>query len=65
MLNSRSNVTMKVVGTKLIIEIEMDPGKVTTDKSQSGKSEVIASTGGNVAVPNTDLKLGLNLYRKA
>lgn len=64
MLNSRTNVKMSMNGTKLIIEVETDPKLVKADKSASGKSDVIASTGGNVQVPGTDLKLGLNLYRR-
>ena len=31
--------------------------------SASGKSAVIATTNGNVGVPGTDCKLGLNFYR--
>jgi hypothetical protein len=32
--------------------------------SSSGKTIIIASTEGNVAVPNRDEKVGLNVYRK-
>jgi hypothetical protein len=56
------NVTMSVVGNKLTIiaEIDKDFGK-----SSSGKSIIIASTEGNVSVPeHADLKLGFNLYTR-
>lgn len=33
-------------------------------KSSSGKSIIVASTEGNRDVPETDLKIGLNVYRK-
>jgi hypothetical protein len=32
--------------------------------SSSGKTIIIASTEGNVAVPERDEKIGLNVYRK-
>ena len=28
----------------------------------SGKSDILATTNGNVSIPGTDLKMGLNLY---
>lgn len=54
------NVSVELDGNMLIIRADI--GAETTT-SGSGKSEVVASTNGNVAVPGTDLKLGLNLYR--
>jgi len=34
-------------------------------RSKSGKSTIIATTAGNVSIPNhLDIHLGLNLYRK-
>lgn len=33
--------------------------------SSSGKSITVASTSGNVSIPGTDLKLGLNVYKQA
>lgn len=44
------------------IVIRMDASAKGTE-SKSGKSSVVASTNGNVGVPGTDLKIGLNLYR--
>jgi hypothetical protein len=55
-----SNVNMVVQGDKLVITIDL---KKEGKKSASGKSIVIASTHGNVVVPNTKFKLGLNLYQ--
>ncbi len=49
-------------GKKLKLIIDMS-GSGTV--SSSGKSRVIASTRGNIAIPGTDgAILGLNLYRK-
>lgn len=58
------NVKMISDGKKLTIEIDLkDKGEL----SKSQKSFVIATTKGNVDVPNTPLgtKIGLNLYRRA
>ncbi len=57
------NVEMKVQDDKLIIEIDL-----TKDfgPSSSGKSIIIASTEGNQPIPEKeDIKIGLNIYRKA
>jgi hypothetical protein len=56
------NVTAELEGNILVIRAAIDADSQT---SASGKSEVVATTNGNVAVPGTDLKLGLNLYRPA
>lgn len=56
------NVEMKLSGEKLIIEVDL-----TKDfgKSSSGKSIIIASTEGNVNVPEHEgFKIGLNVYKK-
>lgn len=55
------NVQINVEGNKLIIvvDLEQDFGP-----SASGKSITIASTEGNVSVPeHEDVKIGLNVYR--
>ena len=58
---SGENVSMHVDGSVLVIEIDLG---VSLGPSASGKSEIIASTGGNVAVPgHEDVKVGLNVYR--
>lgn len=56
------NVTMKVNGNILTIEVDLSkPGEV----SSSGKSLVIGSTEGNVSVPEKpEVKIGLNVYTK-
>lgn len=55
------NIKMVVKGDTLTIEVNLSkPGR----ESGSGKSMVIATTRGNAEVPGTDLKLGLNLFRK-
>ena len=55
------NVQMNVEGKKLIITIDLDQ---EYGRSSSGKSMTIASTGGNVSVPeHEDIKVGINIYR--
>lgn len=54
------NVNATVNGSTLTITIDL---KAPTTVSGSGKSEVIASTEGNVSVPGFEhIKLGLNCY---
>jgi hypothetical protein len=56
------NVKMEVKGDVLTITVNL---KQSFGKSKSGKSEVIASTGGNTNVPGREEKIGLNVYRGA
>ena len=55
------NVQMTVAGNILTIT-----GDVTKEcgPSSPGKMIIIASTEGNIAVPERDEKIGLNVYRK-
>jgi hypothetical protein len=56
------NVEMKLEGQNLVITVD-----ITKDfgVSKSGKSITIASTEGNVSIPeHDDIKIGLNIYRK-
>lgn len=54
------NVSVQVEDGILIVRADVNAeGK----ESKSGKSSVVGTTNGNVAVPGTDLKLGFNLYR--
>ena len=55
------NVEMKVEGNILTIKVDL-----TKDfgPSASGKTIIIASTEGNVSIPDRDEKVGLNVYRK-
>jgi hypothetical protein len=54
------NVEMAVEGNLLISKVDL-----TNDfgPSSSKKSIIIASTEGNVSVPNRQEKVGLNVYR--
>ncbi len=57
-----TNVEMTLNGDKLVITVD-----ITKDfgPSKSGKSITIASTEGNISVPDhEDIKIGLNIYRK-
>lgn len=56
------NIDIKVVGNKKLT-ITVDLSK-KLGLSKSGKSQVIATTQGNVTIPGTDdVKLGLNIYK--
>ena len=57
------NVTMNVKGNKLTIEVDLSK---EFGKSASGKTTIIATTGGNQPVPGTDTGaiVGLNIYKK-
>lgn len=53
------NLEINVVDGKAVITIDLKhPGEA----SKSGKSRVIASSYGNIDIPGTDIKLGLNCY---
>lgn len=57
------NVDMQTAGSILTITVDLNQ---EFGKSGSGKSIVIASTEGNQTVSGTtDVKIGLNVYRKA
>lgn len=59
----RTNLTIRVEGQSVIIIIE--DFDFTSGSSKSGKSETVATTSGNVEIPETDgLIIGLNAYRK-
>lgn len=56
------NVEMKLEGDILTIKVD-----VTKEfgPSASGKTIIVASTEGNISVPDKDnVKIGLNIYRK-
>lgn len=55
------NVEMSVAGNILTITVDLTK---EFGPSSSGKTTIIASTEGNVAVPDRDEKVGLNVYRK-
>ena len=56
------NVKMTVKGQTLTIEIDLSK---RLGPSKSGKTTVIATTSGNVDVPqHRDIKIGINCYTK-
>lgn len=55
------NVEMSVEGNILTIKIDLTK---EYGPSSSGKTIIIASTEGNVSVPDREEKIGLNVYRK-
>jgi hypothetical protein len=56
------NVDMKIEGSILTIKVDISKD---FGESKSGKSITIASTEGNVSIPdNEEIKIGLNIYRK-
>ena len=56
------NVDMKLNGTILTITVDVSK---EYGLSSSGKSKIIASTEGNVSIPEKEeIKIGLNIYRK-
>lgn len=56
------NVEMKVEGNILTIQVDL---KKEFGPSASGKTIIIASTEGNIAIPgNDEAKIGLNIYKK-
>lgn len=55
------NVQLEVRGQQLIITVDLTQNQ---GPSASGKTEIIATTAGNVAVPGREeLKIGLNIYK--
>jgi hypothetical protein len=55
------NVDIKVEGQILTIKVDLSK---EFGPSASGKTIIIASTEGNVSVPDREEKIGLNVYRK-
>lgn len=55
------NVQMTVDGSILTLKIDLSK---EFGPSSSGKTIIIASTEGNVSVPDRDVKVGLNVYKK-
>lgn len=57
-----TNIDMEVDGDILTIKIDLSK---TFGDSKSGKTTIVASTGGNVTVPeHRDMKIGINAYEK-
>ena len=55
------NVELTVAGNILTITIDLSK---EFGPSSSGKTTIVASTEGNVTVPDREEKIGLNVYRK-
>lgn len=55
------NVEMSIEGSVLTIRVDLSK---EFGPSSTGKTIIIASTEGNVTVPNRQEKIGLNVYRK-
>lgn len=61
-LLTMKNVDMKLEGDRLVITVDLAK---EFGASKSGKSITIASTEGNISVPeHEEVKIGLNVYRK-
>lgn len=56
-----SNITASIDGTILTLTIDLSK---TLGPSKSGKNAIIATTSGNVALPDGS-RIGLNVYRPA
>jgi len=55
------NVDMTIAGDILTITIDLSK---EFGPSSSGKTTIVASTEGNVTVPEREEKIGLDVYRK-
>ncbi len=55
------NVELSVEGTMLTIKVDLSKD---FGPSSSGKTTIIASTEGNVNLPEREEKIGLNIYKK-
>lgn len=55
------NVEMTVAGNILTIKVDLTK---EFGPSASGKTTLIASTEGNITIPEREEKVGLNVYRK-
>ena len=54
------NIEMTVEGETLVVKVDLSKD---FGPSKSGKTIIVASTEGNVSVPDRDEKIGLNIYR--
>ncbi|HUP34500.1 MAG TPA: hypothetical protein VNC82_03530 [Candidatus Limnocylindria bacterium] len=55
------NVEMTVAGNILTIKVDLTK---EFGPSASGKTTIVASTEGNITIPEREEKVGLNVYRK-
>jgi len=54
------NIEMQVAGNVLTIKVDLSKN---LGPSKSGKTTIIATTAGNISIPGTDAKAGINIYR--
>ena len=62
-IDTRNNVRTTIEGTTLVIRVELDPAKVELTPSASGKTRVIATTGGGKKMDD-GTTINLTIYRK-
>ena len=62
MISNRANIQVSMEGTIMVLKIETDEKNVQVTPSSSGKTLVIATTGGAQKVEG--LSLNMTLYRK-
>lgn len=55
------NVEMSVAGNILTIKVDLSK---EFGPSSSGKTIIVASTEGNITIPEREEKVGLNVYKK-
>jgi hypothetical protein len=55
------NVEAQVKGDKLVITVDL---KIDLGPSKSGKTQMIATSEGNIRIPGRDEFVGLNVYRQ-
>jgi hypothetical protein len=55
------NVEMSVEGTVLTIKVDLSK---EFGPSSTGKTIIVATTEGNITIPDREEKIGLNVYRK-
>jgi len=55
------NVELTVEGNMLTIKVDLSKD---FGPSSSGKTTIIASTEGNISIPEREEKIGLNIYKK-
>lgn len=55
-----TNAELKLDGNILTIIVDMTK---SYGSSKSGKSTIIATSGGNKSIPGVDAKIGLNIYQ--
>ena len=62
-IDTRNNVRTTIEGTTLVIRVELDPTKVELVPSASGKTRIIATTGGGKKLDD-GTTINLSVYRK-